>query len=72
MSKTKAEKLNSLISEKRSGWFDKAKWREENVAWLDISFQIAVKVLGALRANRKNNVFPKTQKDLAEAMECSP
>ena len=72
MNKTKAEKLNSLISEKKSGWLDKAKWREENETWLDISFSIAVKILGALRENKKIGAFPKNQKELAEAMDCSP
>jgi len=72
MNMKKIDKLNSLISEKKSGWLDKAKWREENEAWLDISFAIAVKILGALRENKKSNVFPKNQKELAEAMDCSP
>ncbi len=72
MNKKKTNKLNSLISEKKSGWLDKAKWREENEAWLDISFEIAVKILGALRENKKSNNYPKNQKELAEAMDCSP
>lgn len=69
MNKKKIDKLNSLISEKKSGWLEKAKWREENEAWLDISFAIAIKILGALRENKKSNVFPKNQKELAEAMD---
>lgn len=72
MNKKKTDKLNSLISEKKSGWLDKAKWREENEAWLDISFSIAVKMLGVLRENEKSNVSPMNQKELAEAMNCSP
>jgi len=67
----KIDKFKSLISEEKSGWLDKAKWREENDAWLDISFSIAVKILGALKANKKYNVFPGNQKELAEAMNCS-
>lgn len=72
MNKEKTDKLNSLIPEKKSGWLDKAKWLEENEAWLDISFSIAVKILAALRENKKFDVFPKNQKELAEAINCSP
>ena len=56
---------------KDSGWLEKAKWRQENEDWLDISFSIAVKILSALSANKKANVSPKTQIELAEAMGCS-
>lgn len=72
MNKKQREKLDSLISEKKSGWLDKAKWREENETWLDISFAIAVKILGALRENKRSDTFPRTQKELAKAMDCSP
>jgi hypothetical protein len=72
MNKKKTDKLNSLIPEKKSGWLEKAQWREENESWLDISFSIAVKMLGALRETKKSNIFPKNQKELAEAMNCSP
>lgn len=46
---------NSIIkklekqSYKDSVWLDEAKWREEDNAWLDISFTIAVVVLRTLR-----------------------
>lgn len=53
-------------------WIERAKYRKENKAWLDISFAIAVKVMSALKSNKTANVFPKTQKELAEAMACSP
>lgn len=56
---------------KDSGWLEKAKWRQENEDWLDISFSIAVKILSALSANKKENVSPKTQIELADAMGCS-
>lgn len=72
MNKVNLNKLNSIISEEKSGWLEKALWREENEAWLDISFEIAVEILDALRENKKNKIFPKTQKELAEAMNCSP
>ncbi|MBS1533967.1 MAG: helix-turn-helix transcriptional regulator [Bacteroidetes bacterium] len=59
------------VSSKDSGWLEKAKWRQANEDWLDVSFSIAVKILSALTANKKANVYPKTQVELAEAMRCS-
>lgn len=56
---------------KDSGWLEKAKWRQENEDWLDISFSIAVKMLSALSANKKADAFPRNQKEMAEAMVCS-
>lgn len=53
-------------SVKDDQWMQKGKWREENAAWLDISFAIAIKILGSLR---KNNI---TQKDLAKKMGLTP
>ena len=72
MNKKNLDRLNSIISEEKSGWLEKAKWREENEGWLDISFAISVKILGALRKNKKSDTYPKNQKQLAEAMDCSP
>jgi transcriptional regulator with XRE-family HTH domain len=66
------DKFKALVSDEKSGWLTKAKWREENQDWLDISFAIAVKILAAFRANKKTGTFPKSQKELAEAMGCSP
>jgi transcriptional regulator with XRE-family HTH domain len=57
---------------KDSSWLEKAKWRQENEDWLDISFSIAVKVASTLSTNKKANVYPKSQVELAEAMGCSP
>jgi transcriptional regulator with XRE-family HTH domain len=56
---------------KDSGWLAKAQWREDNEDWLDISFSIAVRIGATLNANKKANVHPKTQVELAEAMGCS-
>jgi transcriptional regulator with XRE-family HTH domain len=56
---------------KDSGWQEKAKWRQENEDWLDLSFSIAVKMQSALSANKKADSFPSSQKELAEAMGCS-
>lgn len=53
-------------------WIEKAKYRKENSAWLDISFAIAVKIMSKLKENKKSNEFPQTQKQLAIALDCSP
>lgn len=58
-------------SKKDTSWIDKAKWRKVNEAWLDISFDIAVRVMSALKANKSINVFPSNQKELAKEMGCS-
>jgi transcriptional regulator with XRE-family HTH domain len=61
-------KQTSIID---SSWLEKAKWRQENVDWLDISFSIAVRVASTLSANKKAERFPKSQVELAIAMGCS-
>ena len=65
---------NKLLknSKKDTTWLEKAKWRKENEEWLDVSFKIAVKVLSALKANKSTDTYPKSQKELAEALDCSP
>ena len=59
-------------SKQDNAWIERAKYRKENKAWLDISFAIAVKIMSALKANKTANIFPKSQKELAKAMLCSP
>lgn len=59
------------VSKKDSGWLEKAKWRQENEDWLDISFSIAVRVASTLASNKKADKYPKSQVELAEAMGCS-
>ncbi len=68
------DKIKQRIIEnsiKDSGWLVKAKWRQDNEDWLDISFSIAVRVASTLKANKKANKYPKNQAELAEAMGCS-
>jgi ribosome-binding protein aMBF1 (putative translation factor) len=60
------EKLDRLISAKPSKWEEKAKWRQENSAWLKKSSLIALKIAGALR---KKGI---SQKALSETMGTSP
>jgi transcriptional regulator with XRE-family HTH domain len=59
---------NKLIKEakKEKTWLAEAQYRVENKEWLDLSFDIAVKILRHLR---KNNI---SQKDAAQKMSCSP
>ncbi|MCF2487831.1 helix-turn-helix transcriptional regulator [Dyadobacter sp. CY347] len=47
-------------------WLPEAQARQENHAWLRISFAIGVSVLSALRERKM------TQKDLAAELKCSP
>lgn len=60
------EKLNRILSNKKSTWQEEAKWREKNEAWLTYSFQIAMRILETLR----NRLM--TQKELAMKMNVSP
>lgn len=60
------EKLNKILSDRKSTWEDEARRREENEEWMSQSFDIAVRVLDTLRLRKM------TQKDLAEKMNVSP
>lgn len=59
-------------SKAQSSWIEKAKYRKENEAWLDISFAIAVKVMSVLKFNKQTGISPKSQKELANIMNCTP
>jgi ribosome-binding protein aMBF1 (putative translation factor) len=72
MKNENTKKFLDLVSKKESGWLEKAKWRQENEDWLDISFSIAIRVASTLSANKKENIYPKSQVELAEAMGCTP
>jgi len=65
MSNTFIEKLKSQ-SIKDSNWLESAKWRQQNEAWLDVSFAIALKILRTLREKNMK------QKDLADLLGLSP
>lgn len=58
--------LNTVISDKKSGWLEKAKYRVENTSWLQHSRRIALKINKALKAQGL------TQKQLAERLSVSP
>ena len=72
MTNKKLDNFNKLVSKEKSGWLEKAKWRKENEAWLDISFGIAVKIMSVLKSNKASNKLPSNQKELAIALDCSP
>lgn len=60
------------ISIKDTTWIERAKFRKENQDWLDVSFAIAVKMFSVLKENKKRNISPKSQKELAVALGCTP
>lgn len=72
MEKNNIDKFKSLVSEEKSGWLEKALYRKENEDWLNISFDIAIKIMSTLSANKRQGNYPKNQKELAEAMDCTP
>lgn len=72
MSINKIKKRLKETSKQDNTWTEKAKYRKENKAWLDISFAIAVKIMSALKANKIAGVSPNSQKEFALAMDCSP
>ena len=64
----KSESLTNfekLVSDEKSGWLEKALWREENEAWLEKSALIAIKILRGIKDQGTN------QKELAEKMGVS-
>lgn len=59
-------------SKQDTTWIEKAKYRQKNEAWQDITFAITVKVILKLKENKKLEQSPKNQKELAIALDCSP
>ena len=57
--------FEKLVSQEKSGWLEKAKWRQENHAWLDKSALIAIKILRAITDQKSS------QKELADKMGVS-
>lgn len=48
------------------GWYEDAKWRQENKKWLDLSFTIALSILTALKTKSISQI------KLAEMVGCTP
>lgn len=65
-------KQRIINQSKKDNWIEKAIWEKENEEWLDFSFEIAVRIGSRLSENKKQDVYPKTQVELAHAMGCSP
>ena len=64
----KSESLTNfekLVSDEKSGWLEKAHWREDNEVWLEKSAFIAIKILRAIRDQGIS------QKELSETMGVS-
>ena len=57
--------FEKLVSQEKSGWLEKAKWRQENQAWLEKSALIALKILRAISDQGSS------QRKLADKMEVS-
>ncbi len=68
----KLEKFLNLVSEDKSNLLEKIQWRIANKEWLERSGKIALKILRKLRENKKAQLFPSTQKELAELMQIKP
>ena len=57
--------FEKLVSQEKSGWLEKALWRQENHDWLEKSALIAIKILRALSDQGRS------QKELADKMGVS-
>ena len=66
--KENLDNFKKLVSDKKSGWLDKAIWREENEVWLDKSAKIAIRILREIRLQKNNGM---TQRKLADALNVS-
>ena len=60
------DKLETIVSEEKSAWLEKAKYRAENRDWLKKSQAIAIKVNGLIRDKGI------TQKELTQLLKVSP
>lgn len=60
------DKIQEIASKKPSGWKENAYWRKENEAWLDRSFEIALKILDVLEEKKW------TQKKFAKKLGVAP
>ena len=60
------DKLETIVSEEKSDWPEKAKYRADNRDWLKKSQAIAIKVNGLIRDKGIS------QKELAQLLKVSP
>lgn len=66
------EKFLSLVTDSKSDFLARVKWRVDNQSWIKRSQAIAITILSTLRNNRKEGKTPATQKELAETLGISP
>lgn len=59
------------IAETDNSWKNDVQFYEENKEWLELSSNIAIKVLSILKANKVAGKYPNSQKKLAELMGIS-
>ncbi len=64
------KKLNQ-VAQTDNSWKKDAVFYEENKEWLDLSADIAIRILNTLRVNKTTGKFPNSQKQLAELMGIS-
>lgn len=64
--KKPTELPKALQNAKKSNWLESVKYQLDNEDWLDISFEIALRVYSKIKAEGKNKVW------LAEQLDCSP
>lgn len=67
---TLINKLNQ-IAQTDNSWKNNAVLYEENKDWLELSANIAIRILSTLRANKTDGKYPNSQKQLAELMGIS-
>ncbi|MER0439385.1 helix-turn-helix transcriptional regulator [Emticicia sp. W12TSBA100-4] len=59
------------IAQTDNSWKKDVVFYEENKDWLELSADIAIRILSTLRANKTNGKYPNSQKQLAELMGIS-
>jgi DNA-binding Xre family transcriptional regulator len=69
--KSAFEIIDAYAIDDTSGYLEKAKWRAENDKWLVRSASVAVLILMKLRKNKEENIFPRSQVELADKMGIS-
>jgi DNA-binding Xre family transcriptional regulator len=64
------QQLNQ-VAQIDNSWKEDVVFYEENKEWLELSANIAIKILSKLRANKAESKYPNSQKELAELMGVS-
>lgn len=67
---TTKENIDKIVSGQKSSWLDDAKARKANAKWTKRSFEIALRILREIRAQKESRGM--TQKKLAAMMGVTP